>query len=355
MNIAVLGYGTVGKALVDIIDKKIDFINVVKILRSEKSIIETARETKNFDEILEDENIDTVVECIGGIYPSFDYVSECIKNNKNVVTSNKQMLATKYDDIINLSNKFNISFLFEATVGGALPWIENLSNIAFVEKIKSFQGIFNGTTNYILDTMTNCDIDFNDALCEAKKLGYAEKDPTNDIDGFDILYKLVISANVATNKSYDMSNIIKFGIRNISKKDIDYFKMQNKIIKLIGEYDNENNLIFVLPVAYDKNKQIAMTKKNYNFIKLNCDTSLLSFIGPGAGGIETAHSIIQDLIKIYRKFSFKYNISNNIKINYNNYKSDFYIRYVDDTVDIKKNHEILNLGNNPYIKFLVKI
>ena len=357
MNIAVLGYGTVGREVVDIVDKNIDYMDIVKILRSERATIDgDERMTKNFDEILNDGNIDTVVECIGGLHPAYEYVSECIKCGKNIVTANKYMLATYYDEIMNLSEEYDVYVLFEATVGGGIPWIENLSRVGYVDTVTGFRGILNGTTNYILDNMTTFNLDFDSVLSEAQKLGFAEKDPTSDIDGFDVMYKTIISANVASRASFDMSNVIRYGIRNITSDDMDYFKREHKIIKLIGEYDAKNELVLVMPIAFDETMQIAMTPKNYNFIELDCETEgHLSFIGPGAGGRPTAHSIVQDLVRICQTTYIPDLSTYKTKIDYSDYRGDFYLRYADGKVEIKNDCKILDIANDENIKFVVKI
>ena len=359
MNVAVLGYGTVGKSVVDIIDRNIDYMNVTKILRSERATIDSKdneRMTKNFDDILNDETIDSVVECIGGLSPSFEYVSKCMNAGKNVVTANKYMFATYYNELLDLSEKNDVYIMFEATVGGGIPWIENLSRVGYVDTVTGFKGILNGTTNYILDNMTRNGLDFDPVLAEAQKLGYAEKDPTSDIDGFDVLYKTIISANVASRMSYDMSNVIRLGIRNITKSDIEYFAKNNKIIKLIGEFDAKNEIVLVMPMAFDKNLQIAMTPLNYNYVELNCETEgTLAFFGPGAGGHPTAHSIIQDLVRVEQQAFVPDYTTSPVKVDYKNYVGDFYVRYEDGTVEIKKAAHIEDIANDKNIKFVVKM
>ena len=177
MNIAILGFGTVGKGAYEIIKNSgLDYINVVKILKRKGSKMDLKEMTDDFDSILDDESIDTVVECMGGENPAFDYVSRAIKKKKNVVTSNKLLVATHYDELIKLSDENDVYFLFEASVGGGIPWIENLSRIGFVDDVTGFKAIFNGTTNYILDKMTNGYVDFDVALKETQDMGFAEQD-----------------------------------------------------------------------------------------------------------------------------------------------------------------------------------
>ena len=264
MNIAILGFGTVGKGVYEIVTNNgLTYINVAKIFRRKGSEMTLPIETDDIDSILNDDSIDTIVECMGGLSPAKEYIVRAMEKGKNVVTANKMVVATYYDELIELSDKNDVYFLFEASVGGGIPWIENLSRVGFVDDVRGFKGILNGTTNYILDRMTNEGFEFDVALMQVQELGYAEKDPSSDIDGDDVLYKTIISANVATKKSFAMDGLLKLGIRNILKRDIDYFKENNLVCKLIAEYDRDKNMIMVMPELFGKEQSISNVPLNF--------------------------------------------------------------------------------------------
>ena len=355
MNVAILGYGTVGKGVYDIIkslkeqmasnrhyydfvSEKESQIEVLKILRRNRNNFDLPCMTDNFDEILNDDRIDTVVECIGGLEPAKTYILKALNKGKNVVTSNKLVLANCYDEFINLAYKKNVYFLFEASVGGGIPFIENLSRIGFVDEIKGFKGIINATVNYILYKMTTESADFDEVLNEAKEKGYAEQDPSSDIDGDDVLYKSIIAANVASRKSFDINSVLKFGIRNIEKSDIDFFKSNDYVVKLISEYDGVNNTIMVMPELFDKYTAIANVPLNNNYVEIYCKTEgKLAFEGQGAGRYPTAHSVVQDLIRICQKSIVPIYKTDKVNVLYENFDEDFYIRKKGEPGKIVKN------------------
>ena len=291
---------------------------------------------------------------MGGLNPAYDYVTKTMKKGKNVVTPNKLLIATYYDELIKLSDENDVYLLFEASVGGGIPWIENLSRIGFVDDVIGFKGIFNGTTNYILDKMTNIGADFDEVLDDAKKKGYAEQDPSSDIDGDDVLYKTIISANVATRKSYSMEGVLKFGIRNILKSDIDNFKKDHLVCKLISGFDREKNILMVMPELFDEKEMIANVGLNYNYGEIYCETEKkLSFMGQGAGSHPTAHSVIQDLVRIDQNAVVPIYTDEKVIVKYNDFDDKFYVRYDDGTVKIVNGMSVDEL-RNPKIKFIAR-
>ena len=328
MKIAILGYGTVGKGVYDIITENgLNYIEVVKILRRYGSNLELPIMTNDFKDIIKDDSIDTIVECIGGLEPARTYVVEALKHGKNVVSSNKLLLANCFDELLTLAKEKNVYLLFEASVGGGIPIIENLFRISYVDKITGFKGIINATINYILYRMTKEGMDFNVALEEAKKKGYAEQDPSSDIDGDDVLYKTIVAANMASGKSYSIENALKFGVRHITKEDIDFFKENDLVCKLIAEYDGINNYLMVMPELFDKYEAIANVEYNNNYIEVYCKTEgKLAFEGQGAGRYPTAHSVVQDLVRIHQG-AVKPNLSTEkVNISYKNLGGKFYLK-----------------------------
>ena len=373
MKIAILGYGTVGKGVYDIVknlqeavgsrfyDYRADYaidsphIEVKKILRRKGSKMELACMTDNFDEIINDDSIDTVVECIGGLEPAKTYIIEALKHKKNVVTSNKLVLANCYDEFINLAKEKKAYFLFEASVGGGIPFIENLSRLGYVDNVKGYKGIINATVNYILYKMTNESAEFEDVLNEAMAKGYAEQDPSSDINGDDVLYKSIIAANVASRKSFNIDSVLKFGIRNITKSDIDFFKEHNLVCKLISEYDGVNKTIMVIPELFDKYTAIANVPLNNNYIEIETKTEgKLAFEGQGAGRYPTAHSVVQDLVRIYQNSASPVYTTDKLNVLYASFDNSFYIRRKDEKGKIVSNINEKDLRDKD-ILFVAKI
>lgn len=339
MNIGLLGCGVVGSGVKEIIDSMNDNIKITKILVKNINDIDDRRKTTDINELL-DSDIDIIVECIGGIEIPLDYISRALSAKKNVVSSNKKVLATHYRYLTDLAEKNNVVLAFEASVAGGIPWMENIRHTKRVDKIYSFEGIFNGTTNYILYNMSQKNLDFKSALKEAQSLGYAESDPADDIDGHDVKYKCCLSGNTIWNTDFDLNDIIFYGIRNISKKDINYAKKINCTIKLIGNgqklEDSAN--IFVIPTFIKNNEIIANIPNNLNCAKLKSEfLGESSYIGQGAGKHPTAHAVVQDIISIFENRDTTFPISQKIRIK-NDYLSNFYIR----TDDLKKFEGIIH-------------
>ncbi len=271
MNIGLLGCGIVGSGVKEIIDNISVGIKLSKILVKDEKDKNDERMTTDIDDLL-NSNVELIVECIGGIEIPLAYIKKCLTAKKHVVTSNKKVMATHYEELIKLAEENNVIIAFEASVGGGIPWLENIRHIKRVDEILSFKGIFNGTTNYILDKMSNENKNFDEVLKEAQSLGYAEADPTDDIDGFDVKYKCCLTANSIWDTSVKLDEISFFGIRNIQKIDIDYARKNNKTIKLIGGgFKDKNKLnILVIPTFIMENFQLLMQlcKMFYLFMKI---------------------------------------------------------------------------------------
>ena len=314
MKIAILGFGTVGRGVAEILLKEstelTSKIEIKKILIREgrqeyysklleelslSDLLNKNILTTNISDIINDKEISLVVECMGGVNPAFLYVQKCLEIGKNVVTSNKMLLAEKYDELIN-NEKYKNKIKYESSVGGGIHIFHSIDNIKKVDKIKSFTGIINGTTNYILSNMTeNNDLEFEEVLKEAHKLGFAEADSSSDIDGHDTCYKAVLLYNEIFDKKINAKNVEIEGIRNITKNDILKAKEDNKVIKLIAYGDEQK--VFVKPIAIEKNHYLALVNKNLNCILINSENlGNSAYIGEGAGKLSTAHGVVLDII-----------------------------------------------------------
>lgn len=314
MKIGILGFGTVGRGVAEILLKKstdsTSKISIQKILIKEsrldfyKNLLKETEPLKalnqdilttNISDIINDKEISVVVECMGGVNPAFEYVTKALESGKKVVTSNKMLLAEKYKELIS-SKKYTNKIKYEASVGGGIHIFHSINDIKKVDKITSFTGIINGTTNYILSNMTeNNNLDFEEVLKEAQKLGFAEADPTNDVDGFDACFKAVLLYNEIFDNKIDVKKVEVKGIRNISKEDILKAKEKNKTIKLIAY--GEEGKVYVKPVEVENENYLAHINKNLNCILINSENlGVSAYIGQGAGKLATAHAVVLDVV-----------------------------------------------------------
>ncbi len=307
MKVGLLGFGTVGIGVDKITESRKD-ISVVRVLtRTVKEGIGN-RLANSIDDIVNDSEIDTVVEVMGGIEPAHEYAVKAMKAGKNFVTANKALVAAYYDELLNLANENHVSFRCTASAGGGIPWLYNLERVKRVDKVSKVGGIMNGTTNYIMTAMNNENADFGETLRKAQELGYAEADPSADIDGYDIRRKLNISANVAFDCSIAEEEIPCFGIRNVTAEDIANGKQEGKIIKLIATAEETDGSVscFVEPTFISKTDLLAGVEDTFNLVFYtgnNCGTQ--SFVGRGAGRFPTAYNVVQDLVDVeYNKPGF---------------------------------------------------
>jgi len=301
MKIGLLGHGVVGKGVTEIIDGHFPEITVTSILVKDLSEGNDPRYTTDAYQILNDPQIDVVVECMGGIEPAFTYVRTALENGKHAVTSNKKMLAHHLKELADTAEAHHRSLRFEASCGGCIPWIHELERTGRIDNITSFRGIMNGTTNYILSDMTASGADFSAALKEAQKLGYAEADPSDDIDGNDAAYKCCISAFSAFHKAVDPEQVPRFGIRHLAAKDIANAQADGRVIKLIGRgcLDYGRLSVYVMPVMLKGDDPMSLVSSNLNRFELSCRTlGTASFGGQGAGSLPTAHAVVQDILSI---------------------------------------------------------
>ena len=303
MRIAILGFGTVGSGVYEIA-KALKNIEVKKVLEKDLSKINIA--TDNYDEIINDKEIELVVECMGGLHPAYEFIMQALKNKKSVVSANKAVIAKYLDEFLQAAEENNVEFRFEASVGGGIPCLAGIQKIRRVENIDKFYGIFNGTSNFILDNMYRFENEFFTTLKTAQELGYAEADPSADIDGYDVTNKVIISVALAYD-GFIKNEFPCFTMRNITKEDILYFKKNGLIAKYIGEATTVGNEYeaSVMLNLFPTNALEGNVLSNYNIVTVQSHTmGEVKFYGQGAGKLPTANAIIQDILDIQANISF---------------------------------------------------
>ena len=327
MRIGLLGFGTVGKGVYELTAPRSD-MEVVRVLCRRELTLADAAVTHDFQDILNDETIDTVVEAIGGLHPAFEYVRAAMEAGKNVVTANKALMATYYDQLLPLMKEKGVMLRCTASVGGGIGWLSELERVRRVETVSRVGGIMNGTCNYILDSMTRLGLSYADALRQAQELGYAEADPSTDVDGIDTWHKLIVSANIAFGVSLDISAIPAAGIRHIQAGDVENFKAHGLTCKLVSTAKNNTGKFqaYVQPTLFDAQQPEAVVPTNYNLITLVGNTSgRQSFFGQGAGRYPTAYNVVQDLVDLLRGTGFYSPYGQKVPVE-NDEKLPYYIR-----------------------------
>ena len=335
MKIGLLGHGTVGSGVRKIIDEKntkeFSQLEISKILvRYEKDITDE-RMTADIHDIVEDPDIDVVVECIGGDEPAFSYVQAALFNGKHVVTSNKKMLVNHLGELLETARTRGVSLKYEAACGGGIPWMSNLDRTKRIDDIESFRGIFNGTTNYILSKMSDEGSEFVVALKEAQDCGYAEFDPSDDIDGMDTAYKVVLSSCKGFGILANIQDIDIYGIRHISAKDIAYACKHGYVCKLIGSGVKSDSSVSgtVIPTFIPKQNIFATIPANFNAIESDSKTlGKMTYVGQGAGSYPTAHAVVQDLIDLVLHQDTEVSFGVSVCVDNKSRVSSFYVRSV---------------------------
>lgn len=265
MNIALLGFGVVGSGVYEWCRGRED-LHVRRVLvRSEKPRIADIA-THDFEDILHDGSIDIVAEVMGGLHPAYEYVTAALKAGKHVVTANKALIAAYYQELTELAKAQGKALLCTAAVGGGIPWLVNLARCKKLDTICRVGGIMNGTSNFIMDAMHKAPVSFPAILKQAQALGYAEADPSADIDGDDIRRKLVISANIAFDALLREADIPMFGIRTVTDGDIKTFQSRGFACKLLAEASQAENGVcaYIEPTLVDAAALEAAVPANFN-------------------------------------------------------------------------------------------
>lgn len=310
VEIAVMGYGVVGTGVIEVLAKHAEgltlrahegiHVKYVLVRRDFPNPPMMGTFTKSFDQILNDPEVKIVVEVMGGLAPAYDYVRRCLLAGKSVVTSNKELVAAKGADLLQIAKDKNVNFLFEASVGGGIPIIRPMSQCLAANDVVGVAGILNGTTNYILTKMFRDGADFKNALAEAQRLGYAERDPSADVEGADACRKICILASLAYGKHVYPEQVHTEGITQIALADVEYAESWGGVVKLIGEVKrtaNKKISIIVCPMFVERESQLANVDDVFNGIMVRGDvTGDIVFYGKGAGKMPTASAVVADVI-----------------------------------------------------------
>lgn len=309
INVAVLGHGVVGSGVAEILRnnaagvarKAGDTVELLRILdlREFPDLPYADRFTKNFDDILQDDRIDIVVETMGGLHPAYDFVKACLQNGKSVVTSNKELVAAKGDELLAIARDNNLNFLFEASVGGGIPILRPLDQCLSANNILEVAGILNGTTNFMLTRMIEENMSFDSALTLAQDLGYAERNPAADVEGMDACRKVCILAALAFGKHVYPEQVYTEGITAITERDVACAAAFGGVIKLIGRVLRADDRLYctVSPMILPHDHPLAHVDDVFNGILVRGDSvGDVVFIGRGAGKLPTASAVVADVI-----------------------------------------------------------
>jgi homoserine dehydrogenase len=310
INVAIMGHGVVGSGVAEILINHKERIsgrvkNPVNVkyildLRDFDNLPYSEKFIKDFNLILEDPEVKVVAEVMGGVNPAYDFVKKCLLSGKSVVTSNKELVAAKGAELIKIASDNNVNFLFEASVGGGIPVLHPITECMCANDIDEIWGILNGTTNYILNKMIVDNMDFDTALKLAQDLGFAEKDPTADIEGHDACRKVCILAALAFGKHVYPDQVKTEGITKITLNDVDYAGKFGCVIKLIGhtkKLENGKITASVAPTLVPNDCLLSGVNGVFNAVMLNGDqTGEVVFYGKGAGKEATASAVVADMM-----------------------------------------------------------
>ena len=340
---AVMGHGTVGSGVVEVIhtnkfqvEKNLgEQVCIKRILDLREFDVPYANLfTKDFNDILEDEDITVVAEVMGGIHPAYEFTKSLLERGKSVCTSNKELVAAKGAELLQIAKQNHVNYFFEASVGGGIPIIRPLHTCLAANRIEEIAGILNGTTNFILTKMIHDKMDFSDALKLAQELGYAERNPSADVDGHDACRKICILADLAYGKNVAPEAVHTEGISSISLRDVAYADAAGYSIKLIGRAKPEGGglLCMVSPALLPKESPLAGISGVFNgiLVRGNAIGDVL-FYGQGAGKLATASAVVADMIDMAKSKDYVSSLSwvddgKNYVVDYKTTSVAFYVR-----------------------------
>lgn len=316
IKLGILGMGTVASGLVNIIDFNGEKLSRIlnKEFKVSKVLVKNKDKNRNINlsgdvyttdayEVINDRDVQILVELIGGINPAYEYVKAALSSKKHVVTANKALIATHGEELEALAEQNGVRLMYEASVGGGIPIINTMTDNLSVDEIYEIYGIINGTTNYILTQMTEKGMDFDQAVKEAQALGFAEADPSSDVDGDDAVYKLAILSTIAFEQRINIRDIPKEGITKVSKEDISYARELGYNIKLLASSSkkNDNIELRVHPALIPDTHPLAAVKNEFNavFLKGKAVGEIMLY-GRGAGSLPTGNAVLSDIAAIAR-------------------------------------------------------
>ena len=352
IKIAILGYGTIGSGVVEVLNtnresiakRAGDEIEVKYILdlRDFPGDPMADKVVHDYDIITNDEEVQVVVEAMGGVEPAYTFVKRALMAGKNVATSNKALVAKHGAELLAIAKEKDINFLFEASVGGGIPIIRPLNSSLTADEIEEITGILNGTTNYMLSKMTFEGLEFDDVLKDAQSRGYAEADPTADIEGYDACRKIAILTSLVCGQQVDFEEIYTEGITKITATDIKYAKAMGRIIKLLATSKKVGNSYYAMVAPFMLSQQHPLYSVNDVFNAIFVHGNVLGdamFYGSGAGKLPTASAVVADIVDIAK------HLHRNIMISWSSKKlelvdckkasSRFFVRATDSEEEIK--------------------
>lgn len=349
MKIAIMGFGTVGTGVEEILYKKRESllknnfdIKIEKVLIRNKNkkrspLDDDLAFTDDFDEIL-NSDVDTVIDVTSSLEETYERIVKLMEAGKNIVTANKAVVSKYFEELNKLARENDISFSYEAAVAGAIPVIHPLMEEAFFSDMNKVQGILNGTSNYILSKMEVEGSSYDEVLKEAQELGYAEADPTADVGGFDAMRKIRILSSLIYNSNINEDEIFTFGIENVKKSDFDFAKERGYSIRVLAksELANDKINISVIP-TFVRDNFFAKTFGGTNGVKIWGENfTSYELKGPGAGKLETADAVMRDLLRILAKREIKtfYYAGNSYEVE-NNLENKFYVRTSEVSSELK--------------------
>ena len=312
LKVAILGFGTVGSGVYEILKNKSyqalsDTDCELKYILDIRDFEDTEVQkylTKDFNVILNDDEVCVVAEVMGGLHPAYEFTKSLLEKGVSVVTSNKELVATYGKELLEIAKDNNANYMFEASVGGGIPIIRPLSVCLKANKIKKIAGILNGTTNFILNEMFTKGKSFDDALHDAQEKGYAEKNPAADVEGHDACRKIAILSSMAWGNFVDYNKISTKGITKITKEDVKYAEKLNSVIKLIGYADiDENDKIYasVSPMLVSDKNMLSNVNDVFNAVAVEGDSlGQAMFYAKGAGKLPTASAVVADILDCAR-------------------------------------------------------
>ena len=369
MKIAIMGFGTVGTGVEEILYKKRESllknnfdIKIEKVLIRNKNKKRSPLDgdlafTDDFDEIL-NSDVDTVIDVTSSLEETYEKIVKLMEAGKNIVTANKAVVSKYFEELNKLAREKNIYFSYEAAVAGAIPVIHPIMEEAFFSDMSKIQGILNGTSNYILSKMEVEGSSYDEVLKEAQELGYAEADPTADVGGFDAMRKIRILSSLIYNSKINEDEIFTFGIENVKKSDFDFAKERGYSIRVLAksELANDKINISVIP-TFVKDSFFAKTFGGTNGVKVWGENfTSYELKGAGAGKLETADAVMRDLLRILAKREIKtfYDAGNSYKVE-NNLENKFYVRTSEVSTELKDLIEEEKIIDNEHLLITRKV